>query len=612
MQEQQCEMADPVKGIDCVDKSSWLLDEAECVDDNALDALFDQSDDGSTISNLIDDVNPQDQGNSLALYNSQISKECDRVVSQLKRKYVKSPQASTVADLSPRLESICISPHKERQSKRRLFQDSGLGDDEAETLSVQVDNYETEVVEHGAGDYSAACKQLLQTKCKRAYLLFKFQHLFNVLYTELTRQYKSDKTCCQNWTVFVYAAAAEVLESSKVLLQPYCECLQVILVDFSGLYLMQFKHGKNRITVEKLFSKMLNVKECQLLSDPPRIRSVPAALFFYKRSMLETSFVFNGLPEWVTKQTMFDHQAASQAEAFELAKMVQWAYDNKLTEESEVAYQYASLASEDTNAAAFLKSNCQVKYVRDCCFMVKLYFRQEMRNMSMSQWIWKCCDECVGETDWKIVANFLKLQKINVIEFLTALRTLFKRIPKKNCILIYGPPDTGKSFFCFSLIKFLQGKVISYVNRNSNFWLQPLIDCKVALLDDATFPCWQYIDQNMRGALDGNVMCIDAKHKNPVQLKLPPLFITSNIPVASEESLKYLRSRLMCFEFSQKMPFDIDGNPIYNFTDQVWKCFFKRLSRQLDLELEEENIQHESDRTDRAFRCTADSLDQPL
>lgn len=115
-------MADPVKGIDCVDKSSWLLDEAECVDDNALDALFDQSDDGSTISNLIDDVNPQDQGNSLALYNSQISKECDRVVSQLKRKYVKSPQASTVADLSPRLESICISPHKERQSKRRLFQ----------------------------------------------------------------------------------------------------------------------------------------------------------------------------------------------------------------------------------------------------------------------------------------------------------------------------------------------------------------------------------------------------------------------------------------------------------------------------------------------------------
>ena len=597
-------MADPSKGIDCVDRSAWFVDEAECVDENTLDDLFDGSDDdGSTVSNLIDDAN-LDQGNSLALYNTQISKECDRAVAQLKRKYMKSPQASSVAELSPRLESIYISPCKERQSKRRLFQDSGIGEDEAETLSVQVEN--------GAGDYTAAYQELLKTKCKRTYLLTKFQTQFNVLYTELTRQFKSDKTCCENWVVFVFAAAAEVLESSKLLLQVHCESLQVIIVDFAGLYLLQFKHSKNRVTVEKLFCQLLNVKECQLLSDPPRIRSVPAALFFYKKSITQTSYVFNNLPEWVTKQTLFDHQAASQPEAFELAKMVQWAYDNNITEESEIAFNYASIASEDCNAAAFLKSNCQVRYVRDCSIMVKHYFRQEMRNMSMAQWIWKCCDECTGETDWKVIANFLKLQKVNIIQFLTALRTLFKRIPKKNCILIFGPPDTGKSFFCFSLMKFLQGKVISFVNRNSNFWLQPLIDCKVALLDDATFNCWQYIDQNMRGALDGNVMCIDSKHRNPVQLKLPPLFITSNVDVAKEDSLQYLRSRLMCFEFSQKMPFDTDGNPIYNFTDQVWKCFFKRLSRQLDLDLEEESIQHESDRTDRTFRCTAESIDRPL
>ena len=136
------------------------------------------------------------------------------------------------------------------------------------------------------------------------------------------------------------------------------------------------------------------------------------------------------------------------------------------------------------------------------------------------------------------------------------------------------------------------------------------MDCKIALLDDATYPCWQYIDMNMRGALDGNVMCIDAKHRNPAQVKLPPLLITSNINVPKEEGLKYLHSRLMSFEFSQKIPFDSDGNPIYNFTDQVWKCFFKRLARQLDLE--EENIQHESDRTDRPFRCTAVSPDRPL
>nr|AYA94771.1 MAG: E1 protein [Human papillomavirus] len=604
-------MADPTKGTDCINDKSWcIIDEAECVDDdNTLDDLFERSDDdGSTISNLIDDVNPQEQGNSLALFNRQITEECVKAVSQLKRKYAKSPEASTVAELSPRLESICISPQKERQSKRRLFQDSGLGEDEAETFSVQVDSLNQD--ENGGDTLAAACNILLQSKCKRSHLLFKFQNQFGVPYSELTRNYKSDKTCCENWVIYVYAAACEVLESSKVLLQSHCECLQIILADFSGLYLIHFKHGKNRATIEKLFCSLLNVQECQIVADPPRIRSVAAALFFYKKSILQKSYVFKQLPEWVTKLTVFEHQAASQPEAFELAKMIQWAYDNKYTEDSEIAYNYAALANEDCNAAAFLKSNCQVKYVRDCSFMVKMYLRQEMKDMSMSQWIWKCCEDCKAEADWKIIANYLKLQKVNIIEFLSCLRILFKRIPKKNCVLIYGPPDTGKSYFCFSLIKFLQGKVISYVNKCSNFWLSPLLDCKIALLDDATYPCWQYIDQNMRGALDGNVMCIDAKHKNPVQLKLPPLMITSNINVLEEESLKYLHSRVKCFEFSQKMPFDIDGNPIYNFTDQVWKCFFQRLSRQLDLE--EENIQHESDRTDRTFRCTADSPDRPL
>ncbi|ATQ38319.1 E1 [Gammapapillomavirus 9] len=601
-------MGDPSKGIDFVDDSCcFIIKEAECSDDiNTLDDLFDHSDDGSTVSNLIDN-DSQDQGNSLALYNKKISEECDRAVLQLKRKYAKSPEGSPVADLSPRLQAITISPQKERQSKRRLFQDSGLGEDEAEVFSAQVEIQNDRHSENGAGGFGAACNELLQSRCKRSHLCSKFKNLYGVAFTELTRPFKSDKSCCENWIVFVYAAAAEVLESSKVLLQPQCDCLQIILTDFAGLYLLQFKHGKSRETVEKLFCHLLNVKEVQIISNPPRSRSLPVALFFFKRSISNSSYVYNNLPEWVTKLTALSHQTAAQPETFELAQMVQWAYDNQITEEAELAYHYALLADEDSNAAAFLKSNCQVRYVRDCSTMVKLYFRQEMRQMSISEWIWKCCRECEGETDWKIIANYLKFQKVNVIEFLSSLRLLFKRIPKKNCILIYGPPDTGKSFFCFSLMKFLRGKVISYVNKNSNFWLSPLLDCKIALLDDATFPCFQYIDLNMRGALDGNFMCIDAKHRNPQQIKLPPLLITSNVNVPEEESLKYLRSRLMCFEFAQKMPFDEDGNPIFNFTEQVWKGFFKRLARQL--ELEEENTQHEPDRDERAFRCTAGSSD---
>lgn len=602
-------MADPTKGtdqLDSVDESSWfVVEEAECVDENdSFEDLFEQSTEGSNISNLIDDdVDEVDEGNSLALYNSQITKECNRAIAVLKRKYAKSPEGPTVADLSPRLQAVTISP--QRLSKRRLFEDSGIeGDDEATNSVVQV---ETQVGQKNGGSdtVATACEQLLNANCKRSHLLFKFQSLYSVPYTELTRAFKSDKTCCDNWVVFVYAAQSDVLEASKTVLQQYCECMQVILLDFNGLYLLQFKHGKNRETVMKLFCTVMNVQDTQLLADPPKSRSVAAALFFYKKSIVQTSFVFNMLPAWVTNLTMVNHQTAATAETFELAKMVQWAYDNRITEEPEIAYNYALLANEDMNAAAFLKSNCQVKYVKDCSTMVKLYFRQEMREMSISQWIYKCCNECEGDADWKVIANYLKYQRINVVSFLTSLRLLFKRIPKKNCILFYGPPDTGKSFFSFSLIKFLRGRVISYMNKNSQFWLSPLLDCKVGLLDDATYSCWLYIDSHMRNALDGNLMCIDSKHRAPTQIHLPPLIITSNTDVLKDENLKYLHSRIMAFEFPEKMPFDSNGNPIYMFTDAVWKCFFKRLSKQLDLEEEDE-----SSTLQRTFRCTSECPDE--
>nr|AEX31152.1 E1 protein [Human papillomavirus] len=610
-------MADPkgTKNVENVDDSAWfIVHEADCVDDiDTLDDLFEQSTVESTISNLIDDdVDIEEQGNSLALYNSQVTDECDKAITLLKRKYMKSPQGS-VAELSPKLDAVTISPSKERQSKRRLFHDSGLGEDEAAITFEQVES-NIAVSQEGkdggnSADSTPSVTSVLQTNYTRSQLLYKFQEIFGVPYLELTRNFKSQKSCNDNWIVAVFYAATEVLESSKMLLQPHCDCFQTILSDFCGVYNITFKHSKNRETVFKLFNNLLQVKDCQLLAEPPKNKSVPAALFFYKKSLTNSSYVYESLPKWVSQQTLFNHQAASVPEAFQLVKMVQWAYDNKMYEEPEIAYGYALLAEEDSNAQAFLNSNLQVKYVRDCSIMVKHYIRQEMREMNMSQWIQKCCDECEGESDWKVIAEYLKYQQVNVIAFLTALRTLFKRIPKKNCLLIHGPPDTGKSYFTFSLTKFLKGKVISFVNRTSQFWLSPLMDCKIGLLDDATYTCWSYIDQNMRNALDGNVMCIDSKHRQPQQLKLPPLIVTSNIDVLKEETLRYLHSRVMSFEFGHKMPLNDNNEPVYQFTDKVWKCFFVKLAKQLDIE---EESTYGSSRIQRTFRSTAGSPDQPL
>nr|AYA93478.1 MAG: E1 protein [Human papillomavirus] len=594
--------------LESMDEDAWfVVNEADCNDSlNALDELFDESTVGSNISNLIDDaVDECDQGNSLALFNTQVTEECERAITELKRKYVKSPSQPSVAALSPRLEAIRISPQKRSSSsKRKLFEDSGIGDDETSN-SNQVET------ENGAPDNAtlkSACQEILLCKNSRAKLLAKFEEFYGVTFSEITRKFKSDKTMCENWIVAVFATACEVLEGSKQLLQQYCNYVQLMQFTFSGLYLLQFKHSKNRDTVIKLFCKVLNIQPVQIICEPPKIRSLPTALYFYKQNMTGKAYVFGNLPDWISKQTQLNHQLASQPETFELCKMVQWAYDNQMTDEPSIAYYYALLANEDVNAAAFLKSNNQVRYVRDCCAMVRLYLRQEMRNMSMTQWIFKCCDECEGEDNWKVIINFLKFQRINIVEFLCALRLFFKKIPKKQCILIYGEPDTGKSYFCFSLIRFLKGKVVSYLNKQSNFWLQPLLDSKIGFLDDATYACWLYIDVNMRNALDGNTMCVDQKHKAPQQYSLPPFFVTSNVNIMTDDNLRYLHSRIVAFEFPNKLPLDADGNPMYKFTDQAWKAFFLRLQTQLDLQQED----NEPERPGKAFRCTASPVNDSV
>nr|AYA93814.1 MAG: E1 protein [Human papillomavirus] len=608
-------MGDANKGTDNLENindndSSWyILEEAECVDTlDSIEELFDAST-GSDISNLIDEVDETDDGKSLALYNAQVNEECEQAIAKLKRKYLKtpdqSPESASVAALSPRLEAVTLSSRKQNQSKRRLFDDSGILEDEAANTNEKVDEVNPSGSENGAKNNVS----LLQLSNWRANAFSKISNLFGVSFHELTRAFKNNKTCSANWVIGISRAAEELIESCKILLQQHCNFFQIITLDFTSIILVEFKSSKCRETVNKLFSTLLNIDENMIISEPPKIRSVPVALFFYKASFGNASYVFGRFPDWVARQTMINHQIAGAADQFDFSKMTQWAFDNNIVEDSEIAYKYALAADTDSNAQAFLRCNNQLRYVKDCSHMVKLYKRQQMKEMTMADWIYKCCDETDGEGNWKPIAQFLRLQEVNFLSFLITLKTFFKCIAKKQCIVFYGPPNTGKSMFSFSFVKFLKGRVVSCMNRNSQFWLSPLSEAKIGIIDDVTFPAWQYMDINMRAALDGNYVSLDSKHRQPLQIKLPPLFITTNIDVPLEPSLKYLYSRMVCFKFPNEMPMDEHGEPVYMFDDKMWKCFFRKFGNQLDLKASEE----EGDGgVDQAFRCTARSVDETL
>lgn len=587
--------------------SDWyLVEEAECTDSldtlNDLEELFDNSD-GSNISDLIDDFDEVDQGNSLELFNQQITEDCNKAIAELKRKYATpSPKKNLCAnvDLSPRLQAVSIS--SKTSSKRRLFRDSGIEENEAEdSVEEQVESGRTnnDAGKNGGNDLL----QLLQTKTNKPALLGKFKDVFGVSYKEIIRPFKNDKTMCEMWVVVVYAAKDELLESSKLLLEQHCLFILQKNYEFLCMYLLQFITNKCRDTVQKLMCSLLNVNECQLLCDPPKHRSTAAALFYYKCTTGNASYTKGTLPDWISNKLLVDHQAAASSDMFDFSEMVQWAFDHNFTEECTIAYEYALLASECANAAAWLNHNNQAKYVRDCAYMCRLYKRQEMKEMTMSQWIWKCCKKYEGEGDWKAIPLFLKYQEVNFISFLAALKPFLKSTPKQNCILFHGQPDTGKSYFVFSLIEFLQGKVVSFMNSKSHFWLQPFVECKIGLIDDVTYSCWTFMDVHMRTGLDGNTISIDSKHKAPIQMKLPPLLLTSNIDLHKENTLMYLHSRVKSFQFNKKMPLDENGEPVYKISHLTWKYFFMKLARQLELTPDDEG----NGEIERPLRCSTRS-----
>ncbi|QCT25593.1 E1 [Tick-associated papillomavirus lsx] len=584
---------------DSVGGDWFIVSEADCEDEEPLsdlERIFDESSESEGDIEFIDDADHVDEGNSAALHNAIMLEQTNKQVQDLKRKYY-PPSPKAIKDLSPRLAAVSISSvHK--SSKRKLFRDGVESKNEASSSS---ESLSPEVVGTKTVDRCNLSEQLLKSQNRKATALAVFKHCFGVSFTDLTRVFQSDKTMSQNWVLAVFGPLEDIIESAKTILLKQCLYLQQSLLYSEkgpiSLWLLEFVHPKCRLTVNKLFCTLLNCDVHQILSEPPRCRSSLTGLYFWKKSVGGGSYVHGNMPDWLVKLTSISHESAT--EAFQLATMIQWAYDNNFTNEAEIAYRYAELADEDANAAAWLKTNNQAKFVKDCCAMVRHYKNHELKSLTMSEFISLRCSKTEETGDWKKILKLLKYQGINGITFLTALLDFLSGRPKSHCIVIYGPPDTGKSYFCFSLVSFLQGKVISFANAKSHFWLQPLSNAKIGLLDDATEQCWTYIDTHLRTALDGNPVSVDCKYKMPTQMTLPPLLVTTNVDLPNVEKYKYLKSRTKCFKFANPCLFDDSGNPIFDLTDGSWKGFFQHLSSQLGLQISTD----EDGEIGHGFRC---------
>lgn len=568
--------------------SMFILHEAECSDQ--------ESDNENCIENVVEndfinDANVN-QGNSLEVFQALSNKQDDEILGQLKRKY--APAAECGGRVLQPVDTNC-PPAKRRLFPAQVPQET-VSRHEALCTAARHQVHK-ENAEGNLGQISA----ILRSSNLIATLLARFKLVVGIGWRELTREFKNNRSTTTSWVVACFEVHETVFESARELLKKYCEyylCRRYVHETFNVcLYLCEFKTAKCKVTVHGVFKTILGVEQNLILAEPPKLRSGVCAMYWFKCGFTQGCYKYGHTPDWLLQQTVLGHKSASEPSKFDLTVMVQWAYDQDYTEASDIAYNYALEASQDANAAAWLASASQAKYVRDCEAMVRYYKRAELSQMTMSEYVYKQCRKCSNEGTWLEIMNFFQHQGIEPVRFVSAMKDWLKGTPKKNTIFFIGPPNTGKSMLTNSLMKFLGGRVLSFAMSKSTFWMQPLTTCKAALIDDATVSCLNYFDSHLRNILDGYPVCIDRKYKSAIEIKAPPLMVTTNIDIHSEPRYFYLRSRAVCFYFNNEVPVDENGNPVFNLTNANWTNFFTRLWARLGLE--EQNASE--DGSDRPF-----------
>ncbi|AAM46854.1 E1 [Psittacus erithacus papillomavirus 1] len=429
-------------------------------------------------------------------------------------------------------------------------------------------------------------QRCLVSKNKTLTALAVFKELYTASFTEVTRTFKSDKTQSYEWVFMVLGCSHIALEAVKDVLIHNTEhvILDIDPYKHLGVYYVGFTVSKSREGLLRFLKQHNIFTENVVLSNPPNKRSVLSALFFDK--LVQVS---GDKPQWMIDIITSGDKGG---EGFELSKMIQWALDNNMYDEGAIAYNYALLADTDLNAQLWLKHNSQAKYVRDAATMCRHYRRGQMQAIGVMEHLATRMREYADsdiEEGWKRIIVFLRYQHVDHHTFINDLKYWIVNRPKRSTIAIVGIPDSGKSMFGMSLIQFLDGRVLSFSNHKSHFWLQPLSETRYALVDDVTWPAWDYMDVYMRNALDGNPICIDCKHRAPIQTKCPPLLLTSNYDprergTGAENSYRYLLSRITFMSFNRSIPC-IGGQPRFLISPADWRSFMLKFRKELDINL---------------------------
>ena len=128
-----------------------------------------------------------------------------------------------------------------------------------------------------------------------------------------------------------------------------------------------------------------------------------------------------------------------------------------------------------------------------------------------------------------MLTSFLDVNQIPVLEFCSNLKSMLDggKGRKKNTMMIWGPSNTGKSFFVRALKKALI--FTSDLVRSTNFKFSSFANSRLIHFEEfdpnTLSPCFQ---STLKNLFEGDEELVDVKYSRPIKVYSVPIIITTN------------------------------------------------------------------------------------
>lgn len=398
---------------------------------------------------------------------------------------------------------------------------------------------------------------------------------------DLMKNMKSAKTMQKNWAIFCPRPLTGLREGPyrshvalEALLCNDADGIRARHSDYYTFYILEYRQKSRSVAGLKKLLEQVKVKTA--LIAVPQIRK-PLVREWAK---VHTSVLSEDPERDVTWLDITQNVLSTKFNPEELILFCE--ETEPASVEILIANYRAEAGKGNENAQAWIEQVGAYNTASNAFKMWKATVKGMQMQLSLAQFVDNRLQQ-ITAGDPKKIRILLGLQEINELCFLNILRKWMTGKAKKNTLCIVGPGNSGKSMLGEALMLFLDGGVLSYQEHNT-FWKQTAIGKRFAFLDDVTLNQWRSLDVNERRVLDGGVVNVNKKFSEAVEVKFPPLLITTNYYLPDEgHDFDFIINRLTWIIFKKPIP-TVDGIPRIIITKEDIAAWFDENKETLDLD----------------------------